>query len=44
MLTFQVVTFAYNLYLGHLRDPWKGITKEYNSEKGIYHGFGYGVP
>ena len=26
------ITFAYDLRLGHLRDCWKGPTKEYNDE------------
>ena len=26
------ITFAYDLYLGHLRDRWKGLAKEYNVE------------
>ena len=26
------VTFSYNLYLGNLWGPWKGLTKEYNNK------------
>ena len=29
------VTFSYDLWLGWLRDHWKGLTEEYNSEMGL---------
>ena len=38
------VTFAYDLYLGHLRDHWKDMDEEYNNENGLYLPFGYGEP
>lgn len=45
VLQFLVgVTFGYNLCLGHSRDCWKRLTYEHNSEKGIQHDLGYGVP
>ena len=43
-LVFQLpegVTFAYDICLGHLRDCWKGLAKEYNSGIGPGYAFVY---
>ena len=37
------IMFAYYLNLGHSSDHWKGIAKEYDSEKGIDDEFRYSV-
>lgn len=35
------LTFAYILHLGCSRGCFKGLRKQQNSEKGLYHSFGY---
>lgn len=38
------VNLSYNLYLGHLKGPWKGIIEEYNTKKVLHHSFSNVVP
>ena len=35
------VTFTYDLYLGHLRDNWKGLSKEKNIKNDLDHSLNY---
>ena len=37
------IDFAYDLYLGHSRDNWKGLNKENNRENRINDIFLYGA-
>ena len=38
------VTFAYYFYLAYSIDCWVVFAKDNNSEKGLHHAFGYGLP
>lgn len=38
------ITFPYDISLGHTKECWKFLTRKYNSEEGLHHAFGYGVP
>jgi hypothetical protein len=40
----EAIAFAYDLHLGHSRDHWKGLSEEYNIEKGLQHSLMYGEP